>query len=44
MKWIFIIGMVLITLFDLALFVACSYMEQHEEWMYEQWEKEHKDE
>lgn len=44
MKWIIITIIVLIALMDYALLVACSHMERREEWMYEQWRKEHKDE
>ena len=31
MKWIFIIGMVLIALFDTAMYTACVLMEKAEE-------------
>ena len=31
MKWIFIIGMVLIALFDTAMYTACVLMEKSEE-------------
>ena len=42
MKWIFIGTMVLIALMDFALFVACSHLEDREQ--YEQWERKQKDE
>lgn len=43
-KYIIIGILVLIALFDYALLVACSHMEDREQYQYERWRKEHKDE
>ena len=43
MKWIIIGIIVLIGLFDYALIVACSHLEDRDQYEYERWRKEHKD-
>ena len=42
-KWIIIGILVLIALFDYALLVACSHMEEREQYQYEEWKKRRED-
>ena len=43
MKYIIIAIIALIGLLDYALVVMCSHLEDRDQYEYEQWRKEHKD-
>lgn len=44
MKWIIIVAIILIALMDYALLIACSHLEDEENYKYEEWLRRKDDE